>query len=694
MDVGPPGAKGVQVGDGNVQVNLFAGEPPRGPVVAGNIPQAPPAFQPRDDLMAQLRAAGPGVSVVRAVTGMRGVGKTQLAAAYARECVNAGWRLVAWVDAETTAEALNGLALVAARLGIERPGTDLEAIGTEVRNRLEADGDRCLIVFDNITDLTALRPYVPAAGKSQVVITSTVRAATGLGKPLPVDVFSAEESLAFLAERTGRDDPAGAAELAVNVGYLPLALAQAAAMIAAQHLTYETYLERLRSFPIQDYLTSGDGEPYPRGAAAAILLGVYAVTAADQTGLCGIILGVVSLLSPAGVSRELLSAAQPEEVDDALGRLANASLLMFSGDGSTVSAHRLVARATREQLPKEGTLSFAGRQACDLLGLSIRSLGEPWQQRSAARELIQHVTALNDHLAGHLGDDDAELAADLLSLRASSLHCLIGLGDSPTLAVELAEPLVADCERVLGESHRDTSEARSDLAFAYRVVGRAGEAISLYERSLADDERVLGDSHPDTLRSRNNLAMAYRTAGRMDEAIRLYERTLAGCERVLGDSHRDTLRSRNNLAFAYKTAGRVGEAIPLYELTLADHERVLGDSHPRTLGSRNNLAAAYQAAGRVREAIPLFERTLADLERVLGESHPDTLKSRNNLGAAYNDAGRWDEAIPLCASAFRGLKQVLGAEHPYTVLARDNLAVARRRSLEQGNRPADLWLRP
>jgi hypothetical protein len=176
-------SQGVQAGDGNVQINLFSGEQPRGPVVAGNVPQAPPAFQPREDLMAELRAAGPGVSVVRAVTGMRGVGKTQLAAAYARECVDAGWRLVAWVNAEDTPAILNGLAVVADRLGISRPGTDLDVIGTEVRNRLEADGDRCLIVYDNVTDPDALYPYVPSAGKSQVVVTSTQSSALTLGRP-------------------------------------------------------------------------------------------------------------------------------------------------------------------------------------------------------------------------------------------------------------------------------------------------------------------------------------------------------------------------------------------------------------------------------------------------------------------------------------------------------------------------------
>jgi hypothetical protein len=77
-----------------------------------------------------------------------------------------------------------------------------------------------------------------------VIITSNQLEVDELGEPIAVGLFTEAEALAFLARRTGRADDGGARELAGELGFLPLALAQAAAMIAAQHLGYPAYMPR------------------------------------------------------------------------------------------------------------------------------------------------------------------------------------------------------------------------------------------------------------------------------------------------------------------------------------------------------------------------------------------------------------------------------------------------------------------
>ena len=589
--VGIAGSEGVQVGNSNTQVNTYIDAYAAGrdsfvagrdvavvdnysrqvlwPVYIGDIPREPLAFQPRTDLQDALYNYR-GFNVF-ALIGMQGVGKTELAAAYARSRIADGWRMVAWIDASDSARLLNGLTEAATRLRLIEKSGDLTASATAVRHWLESDGERCLLVFDNATDLQTVRRLLPAGGNAQIIITSHLQAAGALGQAIPVDVFRGEEAVAFLSERTANGDLNGARELASQLGFLPLALTQAAAVIARQRLDYGTYLNRLQTLPVSRILAQGSGGF--RGVAESVLLSMESAGASDDDSIHGAILDMMALLSTAGVSRSLLYAAGhdgmlrksidpdqvPVTVDTALAQLADSSLLTFNWDGSSVSGHRLVMRVVRELRAQQGSLIASGSALVRLLQDVADSLHPVWQNPSAARDLIEQIVALDEHVAPFRTADDSDLSRAFLSARGWVLWSLDELGDNPLRAIDYGKPLVADSERLFGVDHPNTLSMRNNLAYAYDAAGRFDQAIPLFELTVTEYERLLGSDNPGTLTTRNNLAGAYRAAGQVDQAIALYESTLADRERVLGTDDPGTLTTRNNLAhWTGETDGHAG----------------------------------------------------------------------------------------------------------------------------------------
>jgi len=145
-------------GTAEAQQPLLAGATDR-QVVVGDIPMEPPCFRARAGLLAELDRASARVSVIHPVAELHGLGATQLAAAYARAKLAAGWRLVAWVNGADVGSLLAGLAAVADATGLVGgdPGRGVTDAGSAVRHWLETDGEQCLLVFDDVADLEAAK---------------------------------------------------------------------------------------------------------------------------------------------------------------------------------------------------------------------------------------------------------------------------------------------------------------------------------------------------------------------------------------------------------------------------------------------------------------------------------------------------------------------------------------------------------
>ncbi|MFE6867711.1 tetratricopeptide repeat protein [Kitasatospora sp. NPDC057692] len=693
----------------------------RWPVLVGLIPHPAGYFQQRPEsemLRTALEGCGRTAVLGQVVTGIGGVGKTQLAAHYAHQVLQASLAaaagsaaaavpgpatpgatdadtgpdgdgaggtspeasvrrpapvdLVVWVNAATTNAITTAYAQAARAVTPgQYDGQDADEAALGFLTWLQASSRRWLIVLDNVPDpaaLTVLQPPDTENGRTVVTTRSRHGAWTTTTRTLlPVNLYTPAQSLAHL--RAALDHPNRAhlhdsnehlAALADDLGHLPIALAQAAAYLTDTARTIDRYRALLadRARTLQQNLPDHTLPDHQHLAVAA--LWDISIEQADRT-------------RPEGLARpllELASVLDPDAVPDTV----------------------LTTEAARTYLARARNTSTG-----EAIGPSAEN-GDNAPVTAGPGRTDNEI-----HLPVPVGQEDAEDVLRVLHrlnlLDHTPAPAATGTGTGGEEASTAGDPPsggwgAVRVHRLVQHAVRDSAHARERRARLARAaadaIGQAWPAEDHHDRNLAavlrtntatlaahaGDHLWHPDGHPVLFKAGDSLLHA----GLYATATAHWQHLTDTAERALGPDHLHTLTARNNLALTYRQAGRTQEAIDLGEQVLTDRERVVGPRHPHTLTARNNLASSYRQAGRTQEAIDLLRQVLADRERVLGLHHPHTLSTRGNLAHAYWQAGRTGEAITIEEQVLIDYERVVGPHHPQTLTARSNLASSYRQA--------------
>jgi tetratricopeptide (TPR) repeat protein len=663
-------------GDDNLVVEHAAGDVVRGNKIVQEAPRPiiPTLHQLRApvgdfvgrekeiaDLLKTLR--GGGSAAITGISGMGGIGKTELSFYVAERLRDTYPDAQLVLDMRGTDERprdpSDALAsCIRAFIGLEqRLPDDTGELMRLYRSVLE--GKRALILLDNAHDSAQVRPLLPPAGSALLVTSRETIPIPGMKRVTLEQLRPAEarELLTGIARRVPADI---ADRICYLCGYLPLAVRAAASLLditpdldpgdyAAQLGDERTRLERIGVDPtIGIDVEASIGLSYqrlpPDAARVFRRLAVF----------------------PAPFDAAAEEAVCEEENHKHLSELLRRSLVLYNADTRRYRLHDLARLFADSRLNDEERAAGRTHHAehylnvlakCNVLyergGEAIKDglarfdaerrnieAGQKW----ACDELCE------DEAAARLCNSYPNVAGDVLHLR-----------QRPRERIVWREAALAAAQRLKIRA----SEGRhlGNLGTAYYELGELPRAIECLEQCVAilrevKDQRLEGVALV-------NLANAYVESGDTRRAIKAYEKCLA-IAREIGDRRTEGY-AVGNLAVAYERLGEIEQCIEYLE-NLHNIALEIGDERMEAM-AWGNLGVVYERLGKTRRAIEFYEQRLI-IAREIGDRHSEG-RTHARLAIALEKDGNRDQAI---IHAEAGLKILEEFEDPNADQMREQLA--------------------
>ena len=317
------------------------------------------------------------LSQTQAISGLGGIGKTQTAVEYAYRH-RQDYQAVFWVRAETNLELSTGFVEISRLLNLPQqeaqdPNDTIQAV-----KQWLAHHPGWLLIFDNADHPDLLNPFRPSQGQGHILLTSRAQTfdSFGIARPVSLQKMPADEAVAFLFKRAGRDtddltEAEAATDLAAELGFLPLALEQAGAFILKRNLRFSTYLSQYRKKRLalleQQPPKVGNEQQPERSVQTTWQLNFEAVKALNPASAD--LLQFSAFVAPDTIPYELLMAGRASlgslltealasteleearfEIAELLEPLSQYSLVRIDSKSDSYTIHRLVQEVVKVEM--------------------------------------------------------------------------------------------------------------------------------------------------------------------------------------------------------------------------------------------------------------------------------------------------------------------------------------------------------
>ena len=604
-------------------------------MVPSNLPPRNPCFTGRGDDIAALRALLAESGRVE-ITGMPGVGKTQVALAYA-DHHRSDYAALLWLRAETRDALYGDAAVVVRRLGLSAVGEDRQERVLDSLVGWLAENAGWLLVLDNAESGDFVAPLLACDGDGHVVITTREAAGSTATRRLAISPLDERDGAELVLRRWLAAGPArpddidntdrvAAETLARHLGGLPLALDQAGAFIEQACSTPTEYVALFET-ESPALLAEPAG---PTGGSVAATFRLAFRRLEEEHRAAADLLRLSTFLASDAIPEEVLTSAEPLDRLRIIRSLLRYSLIERDPQTRTISVHRVVQRVL------EAEMSVAER-------------------RHWARAALQGVAAafptwpdftnwpLCERLMPH-------------ALRSAEAFDVNGI-ESPELG------------RLL------------NLVGVYlRQRGRHAESEPVQHRARDVLERTAGESDIELAWSLHNLSVLHLDHGRLSVAEPLARRALDIAEQSLGRDDTQLTWFLCTLANLHKIQGRFDTAEALLRRAIDIRRTGASADDPEIGWPIQSLADVYIATQRFDEAESLLVEVLSLRRHALGAHHPHVAATLVSLGDAYALRGDHLQAERMFREALEIAEESLGPEHPRVALIRE----ARRSDASRG----------